>query len=56
LTDDRKKTIANAVNTVGGTAYIPSDIIGSVQEDVGGIREPIDDLLEMDETVTTKEP
>lgn len=56
LTDDRKKTIANAVNAVGGTAYIPSDIIGSVQEDVGGIREPIDDLLEMDETVTTKEP
>jgi hypothetical protein len=29
------------------------DIIGSVQEDVGGIREPIDDLLEMDEAVTT---
>ena len=56
LTDDKKKTIANAVNAVGGTAYIPSDIIGSVQEDVGGIREPIDDLLEMDETVTTQEP
>ncbi len=55
LTDDRKNTIANAVNAVGGTAYIPSDIIGSVQEDVGGIREPIDDLLEMDETVTTQE-
>jgi hypothetical protein len=53
LTDDKKKTIAGAVNAVGGTAYLPTDVIGSVQEDVGGIREPIDDLLEMDEAVTT---
>jgi hypothetical protein len=53
LTDDKKKTIAGAVNAVGGTSYLPADVIASVQEDVGGIREPIDDLLEMDETVTT---
>ncbi len=55
LTDDKKKTIAGAVNTVGGTAFLPSDVIGSVQEDVGGIREPIDDLLEMEETVTAQD-
>lgn len=55
LTDDRKKTIANAVNAVAGKSYLMSDIIGSVQEDIGGIREPIDDLLEMDETITTED-
>ena len=53
LTDDKKRTIAGVVNAVGGTTYLPADVIASVQEDVGGIREPIDDLLEMDETVTT---
>lgn len=55
LTDDRKKTIANAVNAVAGKSYLMSDVIGSVQEDIGGIREPIDDLLEMDETITTED-
>ena len=53
LTDDKKRTIAGVVNAVGGMSYLPTDVIASVQEDVGGIREPIDDLLEMDETVTT---
>ncbi len=53
LTEDKKRTIANAVNGVGGKNYLPSDIIGAVQEDIGGIREPIDDLLEMDEVETT---
>ncbi len=55
LTDDRKKAIAGAVGAVGGVYYQPSDIIGAVQEDVGGIREPIDDLLEMDEVKETSE-
>ena len=55
LTDDRKKTIASAVNAVAGKSYLMSDVIGSVQEDIGGIREPIDDLLEMDETITTED-
>ncbi len=55
LTDDRKRVIANAVNTVGGVGYTPERIIGTVQEDVGGIREPIDDLLEMDEVKTSDE-
>ena len=55
LTDDRKKTIANAVNAVAGKSYLMSDVIGSVQEDIGGIREPIDDLLEMDETIVTED-
>ncbi len=55
LTDDRKKTIASVVNAVAGKSYLMSDVIGSVQEDIGGIREPIDDLLEMDETITTED-
>ncbi len=55
LNDDRKKTIAAAVNTIGGGSYAPSDIIGSVQEEVGGLREPIDDLLEMDEVEKTSD-
>ena len=55
MTEDRKKSICNAVNAAGGCNYIPSDIIGSVREDVGGIREPIEDLLEMDEIETEKQ-
>ena len=51
LSDVRKQTICAAVNTAGGARqYIPADIIGTVRDDVGGIREPIEDLLEQDET------
>lgn len=50
LTDEKKKSICAAVNAVGGTVnYLPNDIIASVREDIGGIREPIEDLLEMEE-------
>ena len=53
LTDMRKQTICAAVNTAGALRqYIPADIIGTVRDDVGGIREPIEDLLELDETET----
>ena len=50
LTDEKKKTISSAVNAVGGCHYVANDVIGAVREDVGGIREPIEDLLEMEET------
>ena len=50
LTDMRKQTICAAVNTAGALRqYIPADIIGTVRDDVGGIREPIEDLLEQEE-------
>ncbi len=48
MTDEKKKTICHAINTAGGH-YTYQDIIASVREDVGGIREPIEDLLEMEE-------
>ena len=50
LTDEKKKTISSAVNAVGGCHYVATDVIGAMREDVGGIREPIEDLLEMEET------
>ena len=54
LTDARKQTICAAVNTAGALRqYIPADIIGTVRDDVGGIREPIEDLLELEETEIT---
>ena len=54
LTDVRKQTICAAVNTAGSARqYIPADIIGTVRDDVGGIREPIEDLLELEETDVT---
>ena len=54
LTDARKQTLCAAVNTAGGVRpYIPADIIGTVRDDVGGIREPIEDLLELEETEVT---
>ena len=54
LTDTRKQTLCAAVNTAGATRqYIPADIIGTVRDDVGGIREPIEDLLEMEEADVT---
>ena len=50
LTDLRKQTICAAVNTAGALRqYIPADVIGTVRDDVGGIREPIEDLLEQEE-------
>ncbi len=55
LTEARKRAIASAVNTVAGVLYQPADIIGTVQEDVGGIREPIDDLLELPEAKSSDE-
>ena len=54
LTDTRKQTLCAAVNTAGAARqYIPADIIGTVRDDVGGIREPIEDLLEMEEADVT---
>ena len=54
LTDVRKQTLCTAVNTAGSArTYIPADIIGTVRDDVGGIREPIEDLLELEETDVT---
>lgn len=53
-TDERKNTLCAAINAAGGN-YRPDDILASVREDVGGIREPIDDLVEMEETVSTEE-
>ena len=50
LNDIRKKTLCAAVNTAGASrSYIPADIIGTVRDDVGGIRQPIEDLLELEE-------
>ena len=49
LNDEKKKGVCYAVNAIGGFQYRPSDIIASVREDVGGIREPIEDFLEMEE-------
>ena len=43
LNEDRKKAVCAAVNAVGGS-YRPSDVIGAVRRDAGGLREPIDDL------------
>lgn len=31
----------------GGSCQ-PTDLVGAVREDAGGLREPIDDLVEMD--------
>ncbi|MBQ9747707.1 MAG: DNA polymerase III subunit gamma/tau [Clostridia bacterium] len=49
LTDARKQTIAAAVHALGGKLYDIHSIVGTVREDGGEIREPIDDLLEMEE-------
>ena len=53
LTDVRKKTLCAAINTAGGSTYLPSDLIGTVRDDANEIREPIEDLLEMEETERT---
>lgn len=50
LTDDRKQKIAAAIHSLGGKLYDVKSIVGTVREDGGEIREPIDDLLEMQET------
>ncbi len=55
LTDVRKKTLCAAINTASGSAYLPSDIIGTVRDDSNEIREPMEDLLELDETEITDE-
>ncbi len=55
LNDHRKQLIVTAVNALGGKSYLPSDIIGSVQEESSELRLPIDDLLEMDETEVSDE-
>lgn len=47
LTEEHKKTICAAINAAGGS-YQPTDLVGAVREDAGGLREPIDDLVEMD--------
>ena len=49
MTDERRNTLCAAVNAAGG-AYQPADILASVREDAGEIREPIDDLVEQDDT------
>ena len=48
LTEEKKRTLCAAVNAAGGGNYQPSEIIGTVREDAGGLREPIDDLLDME--------
>ena len=50
LTDERKLSICSAIGASGGGTYQPSQIIGSVREDAGGLREPIDELTEMNES------
>lgn len=47
LNDDRKKSVCAAINAAGGSCQ-PTDLVGAVREDAGGLREPIDDLVEMD--------
>ena len=48
MTEEKKRTLCAAVNAAGGGNYQPSEIIGTVREDAGGLREPIDDLLDME--------
>ena len=48
LSEDRKQKLCNAINAAGGR-YTPLDIIGTVREDGGEIRNPIDDLTELEE-------
>ena len=55
LTDMRKKTLCAAINTASAGNYHPSDLIGTVRDDANEIREPIEDLLEMEETERTDE-
>lgn len=47
LTDEKKRAICAAVHAAGAGNYQPSQIIGSVRKDMGGLREPIDDLVDM---------
>ncbi len=49
MTEDRKKSLCNAVNAAGGR-YLPSDIIGTVRNEENETREPIDDLLDLKKT------
>ena len=55
LTDIRKKTLCAAINTAGGSSYLHTDIIGTVREDTSEFREPMDDLLALDEVEITNE-
>lgn len=55
LTEARKKTLCAVINTAGGSSYLPSDLIGTVRDDSNEIREPMEDLLELDETEVTDE-
>jgi len=50
LTEPRKKTLCAAINAAGGSSYLPSDLIGTVRDDANEIREPMEDLLELEET------
>ena len=53
LTDTRKKTLCAAINTASASNYLPADIIGTVRDETNEIREPIEDLLELDEVERT---
>ena len=55
LTDMRKKTLCAAINTASGSSYLYTDIIGTVRDDTSEFREPMDDLLELDEVEITDE-
>ena len=55
LTDMRKKTLCAAINTASGSSYLHTDIIGTVRDDTSEFREPMDDLLELDEVERTDE-
>ena len=50
LTEEKKLAICAAIRAVGGENYQPAQIIGSVREDAGGLREPIDDLVDMEQS------
>ena len=46
MTDARKNAVASAVNAVLGTSYQPDDVLCAARENVGGVRQPIEDLVE----------
>ena len=50
LTEPRKKTLCAAINAASGSTYVPADLIGTVRDDANEIREPMEDLLELEET------
>lgn len=46
MTEERRGAICAVVNAATEASYAPADILAAVRTDAGGIREPIDDLVE----------